>query len=359
MTTVTTNKVVFKGSELKELKTIIKGVKLNKHVSILNMVKIDLHSGYIVATLINLDYSITKKIEVSQVTGEGSILLPIEDIKQVKGIKNNEDYILEFEDKKATFNNITFNTYDVEDYPKSNKVNYVESVRVTNKEIKKINESLLSVSNKESRPILTGVLICSGKMISTDSHRLYMTSTDIQFDQDIVISSKGLNTLKDHFKTDIIVSLSDYYLKFEDDNTVIEVRLLEGNYPDVSRIIPDTYDNKTTFKINNLKQLVKTIEDAGKVSSDKSQVMKFTVIKNEDLLISSSNIDKEYENYINTSDQNGEDLKIAMSCKFTLEALKQLNSNSVQFYFYGNMRPFLIIGEDKETVTLVLPVRTY
>jgi DNA polymerase-3 subunit beta len=357
MSTVTANKVLLSGQSVKELKKVIKGVKFNKHMQVLNNVKVTLNDDHITVIIHTLDFSITKRIP-ADVQGSGYFLLPIDEIKNLKGFKNNDIFTIEYDNQKAKINNMSFSTMDVEDYPKNNLDEYELISTVTYDELINIDKALISSSKSESRPVLTGILFRKGEIVSTDSHRLFKTKSQIEYDNDILIPALNVKNLKDHFSKDsqIKVSIHDHYVKFEDEFTTFETRLLEGNFPDVSRLIPFSYDAKTTIEIDNIKEFTNIVTAASNITKkSRNNVIKFDIINGE-LTISAKESNKEFESKMKLYTY-GEDLKISLCGQFLLDALKQVNDNKITIHFYGNMRPFIITGKD-ESLGLILPVRT-
>lgn len=355
MLTSTQSKIELSGKAVKELKKVIKGVGNHKIIPILNNVKINLGENEIKVTMNDYNLTVTKKID-AEVQGAGEFLLPMSEIKNLKGFKNDDTFILEIEDYKVKLNNITFTTYNVEDYPKSNTSSFKPIAAITYDDILKLDKSLISIGKSQTRPVLTAVLIRNNEIITTDSHRLFKTDTAIEHSEDILICSEGLKNIKDHFNADsqINVSLSDNCIKFSDHQTTIEIRLQEGNFPDVSRIIPESFNSKSNVQINNVKQFKDIITAASKVH--KNSLIKLTS-NDGTLKVSANQVDKSFEAEIETK-FTGEEISLSMSGKYLLDALKQVEGNCIKFYFHGNLRPFTLQGNDDKSLALVLPVRT-
>ncbi len=122
-----------------------------------------------------------------------------------------------------------------------------------------IRETVFAVATSESRPVLTGVnwniqeeeLIC----VATDSHRLARRKTKLeQLPTDVssvVIPGKSLNELNKILGDStepVQIVITNQQVLFKSENVLFFSRLLEGNYPDTSRLIPD--DFKTNITIN-------------------------------------------------------------------------------------------------------------
>ncbi len=233
-----------------------------------------------------------------------------------------------------------------------------------------IRQTVFAVSTTETRPILTGVnwkiadneLVC----VATDSHRLALRKARIEGDAgqtyNIVIPGKSLNELYktlDDTSDPVEIVITENQILFKAKNWLFFSRLLEGNYPDTSRLIPT--DSKTTVVVKT-KDLLHSIDRASLLAREhRNHVVRCTTIDERTLEISSISpeVGKVVEE-LPCESIEGEELKIAFSAKYVMEALKALEGTDIKINFTGAMRPFIIrpIG-DESILQLILPVRTY
>ena len=55
-----------------------------------------------------------------------------------------------------------------------------------------------------------------------------------------------------------------------------------------------------------------------------------------------------------------ENIKIAFSSRFMMDALRTINSEDVLLNFNGDVKPIIILDErDKNLLQLILPIKTY
>ncbi len=136
-------------------------------------------------------------------------------------------------------------------------------------------------------------------------------------------------------------------------------RLLEGNYPDTTRLIPEEYQTNLTI---NGKALLQAIDRASLVArGDRNNVVRFEILDNQAVEVSSNSpeIGKVQEE-IQVESLEGENLKISFSAKYMMEALKAIDGQEVVIQFTGAMRPFILRSvHDDAILQLILPVRTY
>ena len=148
-----------------------------------------------------------------------------------------------------------------------------------------IRETVFAVSQQETRPILTGVhweakdggLSC----VATDSHRLARRLTvpedmpDMPFS--IVIPGKSLqelNKILPDNSESVDIVIADQQVLFKTRNVLFYSRLLEGNYPDTSRLIPSEY--KTSIVVNG-KHLLQAIDRASLLArEERNNIVRFS-----------------------------------------------------------------------------------
>jgi DNA polymerase-3 subunit beta len=270
---------------------------------------------------------------------------------------------------KSEFN---LNGLDAEEYPHLPQIEESNIFRIPADLLKAmIRQTVFAVSTSETRPILTGVnwkaengdLTC----IATDSHRLALRKARVETENNesynVVIPGKSLNELSkiiDDTNEPLAIVITENQILFKAKNLLFYSRLLEGNYPDTSRLIPQ--ESKTEVVVNT-RDFLHAIDRASLLAREgrNNNVVKFSTITGGILEVSSNTpeIGKVVEE-IQSQSVEGEELKISFSAKYMMDALKALEGTDIKVDFTGAMRPFVIRPlNDESTLQLILPVRTY
>jgi DNA polymerase-3 subunit beta len=341
-------------------------------------IKLEVFKDRLQLTTSNGDISIHKTIEESslEVEAEGSVLIPgryfVEIIRKLDGqtvlLSALEDNLLKIE---ADHSDITLNLLDLEDYPHLMFKESAEVIKINVRVFKSlIRQTAFAASSVENRPILTGVnfklLGQTLTAVATDSYRLAKKS--IQLEQtyeplDVIIPSKSLEELVrilEDNQQDLELHFSPSNILFKYDNTKFLSRLLEGNYPETSKLIPLEFPTEVVF---NKEQLLIAIERASllTIRDGQNAIVKCEIREDDVIEISSSSpeIGRVLEEVYPVEGVTGNPLKIAFSSKFLTDAIKTLNSSEIKIGFTGEIRPFVITGEyDPDTLQLILPVKT-
>ena len=229
-----------------------------------------------------------------------------------------------------------------------------------------INETVFAISSSESRPILTGINFRINKNLldcyATDSYRLAKKTIEINSvleNVNIVIPGRNIvefkNILNDSDK-EVELHIFDNKILFKKENILFQSKLLNGNYPEVSKLIPNE------FKINieiNTSDLYSMIDRASLLSNDRDKVIIRLELANSIINISSNT--PELGKVVEYIDVKCEDnITISFVSKYMLEALKSFCSRKVFLCFNEEDKPFILKDEnDNILVQLILPIKTY
>ncbi|MET3683823.1 DNA polymerase-3 subunit beta [Alkalibacillus flavidus] len=286
-------------------------------------------------------------------------------------IESDDDLNILIRSGQAEFK---LNGQDPEEYPQLPLLETENSFHIQIDLLKTlIRQTNFAVSTSETRPVLTGVHFKLEnnqlELVATDSHRL--ASRQIAMDEDtsqiefknIVIPGKSLgelNKILDESQESIQISVSDNQILFRTKHLFFLSRLLDGNYPETSRLIPD--QSKTEVQVN-AKDLMQTIDRASLLAKDnRNNIVKLMTQDQHKIEISSNSPEiGTAEEVLQTNSISGEDLKISFNAKYMIDALRAIDADEVKISFTGAMRPFIIepIDDAEHILQLITPVRTY
>jgi DNA polymerase III sliding clamp (beta) subunit (PCNA family) len=191
------------------------------------------------------------------------------------------------------------------------------------------------VCKSDTRPILTYVShAANGDLIATDSHRM--------------IRIRGIHG----FKEDYLVNPKSFMFA-------------KGNFPETEKLSGiENHQATIVLTKEHIKlwlQLFKSINQTMTVLKDRNKTVRLCFAEGKEEAVN-----------VELGDHG---IKMSMPCIATypgfdvvsfnveyirdaLEAHFKLNSEQLTFYFHGNMRP-IVLDDDANVRTLILPVRTY
>ncbi|MDA3932214.1 MAG: DNA polymerase III subunit beta [Tenericutes bacterium] len=341
-------------------------------------IKLEVFDNEIVMLTSNSDISIKILIkdESLNIEDEGEILIPgrifVEFIRKLdKGIV--EFSVVDNNVLKITSNHtdLSLNLLNVNDYPNIEFDLNDGPIKLESKLMKSvIKQTTFATSSIENRPILTGVNIKVENdeltAIATDSFRLSqkkIKTTKNYEKMDVVIPGRSLDELYKILELDleeILLHLDKKSIIFEYGNILFKSRLLDGSFPETSRLIPNEFPIVLKFKASDL---AVAIERASLLSikDSISSIVKLNLKTNNEVEITSNSpeIGKVIEDIKPLDFETTTSLKIAFSSRYFLDALKTFDDNEIFVKFTGEIRPFIIESKkDEGLIQLILPVRT-
>ena len=363
---------------LDHLNNVIRGISTKNLIPILNCIKFELTNEglYLISTdneLAIKDFISKEDIEKIEVQGE--ILISgryIYDI--VRKLTNDIINIEEVIDSQVLITTETssfkLNCNNVSEYPDID-LDFTDSPILIDEKVFKttINQTIFATSTQESRPVLTGINFKISKNImevtATDSYRLskkrMILDTKVNDNVDIIIPSKNLSEIiklisEEDNKIELHIFSNKVIFKIK--NLIIMTRLINGNYPDTNKLIPEKFELK--IKVN-LENFFNAIDRASLLTNaEEKNIIKLQTKK--DIMIISSNIPEigNVEEKIKIEKNSENNIKISFSSKYMMEAIKTFDSEEVELCFNGEIKPIIINYVDNDDLTqLILPIRTY
>lgn len=262
-------------------------------------------------------------------------------------------------------------TMSVEDYPLRGSNPFDVSLEIEPSQLVKGLGTWFAASTEGFRPVLQGIqLIGEGNTLSfvaTDAHRL--SKIDVPLEEavepfkNIIVPAQAAKEMIFLLKGEsekVMIEFNEREFRLNTQNVTFSTRLIEGTYPDISRIIPQTF--KTSFEINR-EELIGALERAQiVVQESKNNACLFRLesegIPSLHVSDTGSQVGKVKEQVF-LGDVEGETLKFAMNTKYLLEAIRQLSCKEVVIQGDNPVSPFVIQPKDDgSALNLILPVRT-
>ena len=363
---------------IEHLNYVIKGISSKNLIPILNCIKFELTNDglYLMSTdnEIAIKTFIDKKL-IDNIENLGSIVISgkyiYEIIRKLPNVIINIDEVIDSKisiyTKDSSFN---LNCNNVSDFPDLEIEESKYPIKISAESFKKvISQTSFATSTQESRPVLTGINIKleNNKMeiTATDSYRLAKKTINlnqnVEESHNIIVPTKNVIELTRLLHSDDIeleMHIFNNKIIFKFLTIELMTRLINGTYPDVSKLIPDSF--QLTINVNHT-QFYNSIDRAALLTNEADKnTIKLESKKN--LIIVSSNIPEigNVEEKILVDKELTNEIKIAFSSKYMLEALKSIDSENVCLLFNGEVKPIIIKNiEDDSLIQLILPIRTY
>tara|TARA_Y100000590_G_scaffold7004_1_gene8990 strand:+ start:12108 stop:13223 length:1116 start_codon:yes stop_codon:yes gene_type:complete len=342
---------------------------------ILSNVLIQAQNSKIKITATDLDIIYSEEIPVQSLTKEGSTTTSasiLYDILRKLEANSKIEISLQTENKlKITSGNSKFNLLCIsaDNFPLSGEDVKQKSFEISSANmLKLLNKTRISISNDETRHYLNGIYLHKTTVenksfltsVATDSHRLSFSSLSIDPNtnfESIILPKKTIYQLISLLEQDsktIRISNDKSKIKFEMDNSILISKVIDGRFPDYSKVIPKGNDKILEIKLNDFKN---SIERVTTVSSDKKEGLKIKLSKNSMQLSVNSPTSGEGTESLNVK-YNSDDIGISFNSRYLIDISSQIENESVILYLKDPGAPVLIKDiSDKNTFHVVMPMK--
>ncbi len=270
---------------------------------------------------------------------------------------------------KSLFNIVGLSAEEFPYFPQPGKEQFIPISSALLKEM--IDKTAFSMSIDETKYNLNGIYFRSleteGKphlaLVATDGHRLSMINREMdvseipELEKGVIFPRKGIFELKkiaDEGESDIQLGFMDNNAVIKKDQTVVVMRLVDGEFPDYHRVIPKANEFSATIPRDPFLHALRRMSI---LSSEKSRGVKLSL--REGLLeISSSNPDLGDAREDLEVDYTGPELSIGFNARYLLDILQALESEKVQLKVKDNISPGMVTPPTEgDYLAVVMPMR--
>lgn len=370
--------IIARNKLLNALNIVSKAVTSRTPIAVLTGIKFDLNEEGLTLIGSDTDLSISTFIKAEEnndkvitIFETGSCVLNAKYITEIIRKLDGERVEIELVDGNLVKiidqkSNFSLNSINVSEFPFIDFSFDTNVIKLKGDLLKQvIAQTKFATSQKETRPILTGVNFkVDGNVleaVATDTYRLAKKKIVIGDTAyfNVTIPARNLDEISKIVDggEEIVINFFDKKVMFKINDTIISTRVISGIYPDTSKLIPSSFENK----LNTLtSEFLSAIDRASLLSSDRNNIVKLSM-NNEKVEISSrsqeiGSVVEKISNY----EYEGNKLDISFSAQYITDAIKAIGSNDVELCLNGEMKPFIVKNkEDDSVLQLVLPVRTY
>lgn len=367
---------------LKKLKDVQIAVSSKTTIPILTGIKLEAYSSGIKLTGSNSDISIETFLNADDTNADltieekgqivlqparlfGDIVQKLPDTHFSVEVTNGNQALI-----TSSSSSFTINGIDAANYPHLPDIELDNSFLLPVTLFKNvIRQTVIAVSTHETRPILTGVNLSlkdqTLKAVATDSHRLSQRVIPLETNKEttfnIVIPGKSLTELSRLLTDDmdeVRVAIAENQILFKTEDTQFYSRLLEGNYPETERLIPEDTPTEITLDTSTL---LGAVERASLLSHEgKNNVVKLTVDSNKMQITGNSPEVGHVQEDVAFEEFKGDEIEISFNPDYLKQALNTFGVGEIKLKLISTLRPFVIVPseDNQEFIQLITPIRT-
>lgn len=261
-------------------------------------------------------------------------------------------------------------TLPKEDFPTLASTDYKANFKAKAADLRRLfGKSRFAMSNEETRFYLNGVYlhVAQGdhgpvlRAVATDGHRLALVDVDLPDGAadmpGVIVPRKTVGEvmkLFDGAEDMIAVSVSETKIRFATPNLTISSKVVDGTFPDYSRVIP--YANARKLVVDAA-DFARAVDRVATVTSEKTRAVKLTLDQDRVILSANSPDTGAAEEELIVS--YGDDpLEIGFNAKYLHEIANQVDRDNAEVMLNGAGDPALVReGSDTSALYVVMPMR--
>ena len=205
-------------------------------------------------------------------------LIPFKQLNDIVNKLNADELDLTITDNQAVIkcgrSRYALNLGDFNEFPNYSVLNIGNELKINSNAFKRcISKINFACGKDERRPILTGINFNENNAVSTDAFKL--ARYDVSFGLNCTIASNDISNLINILNTEeVIVRNNNNIASFEFGDTIYQTRLLDGNYPDTSRLIVSEFVIKCEVNRN---ELIEAIDRANIFNNEEYNTIKLSI----------------------------------------------------------------------------------
>jgi DNA polymerase III subunit beta len=229
-----------------------------------------------------------------------------------------------------------------------------------------VSQVIFAAATDEGRPLLTGVKIVQKDgalvLMATDGYRLSVRQTTLKAKEelDIIVPARALGEVikvcgeEKSTKEVHIARQEDGQLSFVVGDTEIRTRLIDGEYPNIQKIIPTKHNTRVVIEKESLLRAVKA---ASIFARDNANIIRFHI--EGQMITVTANTPQVGEDEIDVEAKvEGEGGDMAFNSRFLVEFLANYPSEELVFEMTGSLNPGVFKPVKEDTyLHIIMPVR--
>ena len=233
-----------------------------------------------------------------------------------------------------------------------------------------IEKTRFAISTEETRYYLNGIYLHTAtdqdgaptlRAVATDGHRLAQIELPQPAGADgmpgVIIPRKTvheLHRLLEDGGTDVQIGVSSSKVRFEIGTITLTSKLIDGQFPDYARVIPQNNDKE--MKVSNA-EFMSAVDRVSTIASERGRAVKLN-LSNEMLVLSVNNPEGGSATEEVPIDYAAEPLEIGFNARYLLDIAAQLESEHALFKLADPGSPTMVRdSSDASALYVLMPMR--
>jgi DNA polymerase-3 subunit beta len=365
-------KQISRNDLLKPLQAVVGIVERKQPLPILSnvLLKKNAEGVRFVTTDLEIQIEAQLKTELQTTGGPESITISAKKLQEIlRAIPDESSISLDTNESKllvkANKSRFSLQTLPAQDFPSlTEQLAGSVKIEIEQGKLKRLLGSVQhAMAQQDIRYYLNGVLLViegdSIKLIATDGHRLAYIAEKLATEhpkKEVILSRKTVNELlkllaDSEDKLELELAEKQVRVTFAD--IVLTSKVIDGKFPDYTRVIPNHTNNLTLNRVI----ILQALQRAAILSNEKFRGVRLLLTEKNLQIISSNSEQEEAQEDIET-DYQGAALDIGFNVNYLLEGINNINSANVTLSFGDQNSSLLItIPEQSDYKYVVMPMR--
>jgi len=363
-----------RGTLLRSLGHVQSVVERRNTIPILANVQLEASGGKLALTATDLDLAIVETVETN-IASEGATTVSAHTLFDiVRKLPEGAEVELSVGDDprlslKAGRSNFTLSCLPKDDFPVMSGGDMAHTFSVDAAELRRlIDKSRFAISTEETRYYLNGIYLhlADGdapmlRAVATDGHRLAQVETPAPAGSNgmpgVIVPRKTVGELRkliDELAGDIEVSLSDTKIRFSFDGVIVTSKLIDGTFPDYTRVIPDGNEKMLEADCH---QLAEAVDRVSTISTDRTRSVKLN-IEADRIALSVNSPENGTATEELAASYSADAMEIGFNARYLLDILSQVQGDVVQLELADGASPTILRDNaDEGALYVLMPMR--
>jgi DNA polymerase III subunit beta len=351
-----------------KLGVVARAVSTRTAVQVLLGVLLRAEEGRLQLAATDMEVSLRASLD-AEIEGDGAVVVPGKLLLDIARLLPEGDVSIEHRAEEGVVRlecgtaSYRLNSYSVEDFPRLLELEGLQTFTVDRKPLlETVARVSRSASRDESRPVLTGILVRfeSGKLVmaATDSYRLAVKETALDTgtapELEAIIPARALAELGRIAQSGDTVELAvhENQVVFLADGVVLTTRRIDGQFPNIKQLLPETFEHELTLPRAELMEVVRRIA----VMAQRNSPLRLRFEEGE-LRISAQTQDVGEAAESMPVPFTGEAMEIGFNAEFLRDGLESVDGDDLRLRLISPLRPGLIQDEQGYFWYLLMPIR--
>ncbi len=354
-----------------------RGVSARSTVELLRGILVETGNQSVKLSATDMELSIQTS-SPAEVEEEGRVVIPARIFNDVVRSLPKGDLLLEHDRAGGTVrlaageNEYRIRAYAAEDFPQLPAFDEQNAFTITGEVLVETVEKVSrSYSRDETRPVLTGILInfedSRVRMVTTDSYRLSIKESELattfEGSRQAIIPARAMQEVSRIFSgsevEQIEISLSENQALFRIGDVLLGTRLIEGNFPEYKRLLPDQFEREISVPREDLLETLRRVNLFATRQTPPVPVSLSFSDGAVEVVVRSQEIGEAHEKLPASSE---DEFHISFNPGYLLDGVSAVDSKNVIFKFNESLKPGLIVPaadgeEEPDFLYLIMPMR--